>query len=129
MKTSTLFSRTLIALFLSVTAISASANETNNPWTNNACSAPEYDSSMLRGEEKGIVKLRFITDTSGNVVDAKIEESSGYAKLDRASMAALKSCRFNAMNSAVNNVSDTSHVANSTESKTSRLISFTWAIK
>ena len=49
MKNSTLFSRTLIALFLSLTSIAASANETSNPWISNACSAPEYDSSMLRG--------------------------------------------------------------------------------
>lgn len=127
MKNSTLFSRTLIALFLSLTSIAASANETSNPWISNACSAPEYDSSMLRGEEKGIVKLRFITDSIGNVVDAKIEESSGYAKLDRASMAALKNCRFTAASN--NDNINTSNAANSPENKASRLISFTWAIK
>lgn len=124
MKNSTIFTRAFFALCLSFTSIAASANETSNPWTNSACNAPEYDSSMLRGEEKGIVKLRFITDNSGNVIDAKIEESSGFAKLDRASMAALKNCRFQSSNQNQANVTN-----NSTDVVNSRLISFTWAIK
>lgn len=124
MKNSTIFTRAFFALCLSFTSIAASANETSNPWTNSACNAPEYDSSMLRGEEKGIVKLRFTTDNSGNVVDAKIEESSGFAKLDRASMAALKNCRFHSSNQIQAN-----NTNNLPENMTSRLISFTWAIK
>ncbi|MFZ6817147.1 energy transducer TonB [Undibacterium sp. Ji22W] len=125
MKTSTHFSRTAIATVLATvlagTSMIANANESSNPWTNNTCNAPEYDGSMLRGEEKGSVKLRFTTDASGNVVDAKVEESSGHAKLDRASMAALKSCRF-AVTNSVN--TDTSN-----DSKASRLVTFSWMIK
>lgn len=79
---------------------------------------------MLRGEEKGVVKLRFTTDTNGNVIDAAIEESSGFSKLDRASMTALKSCRFTMANH--NGKPETSGTP---EKRESRLISFNWAIK
>lgn len=121
MKTSTHFSRLVFAILLATTSLIASANESSNPWTNNTCNAPEYDGSMLRGEEKGSVKLRFTTDANGHVVDAKIEESSGHAKLDRASMAALRSCRFAVANSVNTNASN--------ESKASRLVTFAWMIK
>ncbi|MBC3875257.1 energy transducer TonB [Undibacterium flavidum] len=125
MKTSTHFSRTafstILATLLAGSSLIASASESSNPWTNNTCSAPEYDGSMLRGDEKGSVKLRFTTDASGNVVDAKIEESSGHAKLDRASLAALKSCRFAATNSI--------NTSASNDSKASRLVTFAWMIK
>lgn len=121
MKTSILFSRFVFAIACAATSLAANASESANPWTNNTCNAPEYDGSMLRGEEKGSVKLRFTTDTNGNVVDAKIEESSGFAKLDRASMAALRNCRFNVTSSINTN--------NANDNKGSRLVTFAWMIK
>ncbi|MBR7800080.1 energy transducer TonB family protein [Undibacterium fentianense] len=121
MKTIHAISRFVIAIALSAGAMHSHANETKNPWLNNACSMPEYDGSMLRGDEKGTVKLRFATDASGKVIDAKIEESSGYVKLDRASIAALKNCRFDGASNAA--------IAESAEAQNAKRITFAWSIK
>lgn len=126
MKTSTHFSHIVFATLLAGTSLIASASESSNPWTNNTCSAPEYDGSMLRGEEKGAVKLRFTTDANGNVLDAKIEESSGHAKLDRASMAALRNCRFSVTPAVANNSEANKY---DTNKQASRLVTFAWMIK
>lgn len=120
----TILSRTVFALILSASALIVNASESTSPWVNQSCSMPEYDRKMLRAEEKGVVKLRFSTDLNGNVVDAKIEESSGFANLDRASMSALKSCRFVTENQSKK--SDSNIIAGQLPS---RVISFNWAIK
>ncbi len=124
MSKSTIFSRTIFALLFSASALIANASESTSPWANQSCSMPEYDRKMLRAEEKGVVKLRFSTDLNGNVVNAKIEESSGFTNLDRASMSALKSCRFEAENQSKKTDSNIP-----AEQLPSRVISFTWAIK
>lgn len=126
MKTSTHLSRFVLASLLAGTSLIAHASESSNPWTNNTCSAPEYDGSMLRGEEKGSVKLRFTTDVNGNVLDAKIEESSGHAKLDRASMAALRNCRFNVVPAVADSNAENKF---DTNKQASRLVTFAWMIK
>lgn len=124
MTNSNRYSRTILAFILSAASMLATANESTNPWNNNACSVPEYDSKMLRAEEKGVVKLRFTTDANGNVLDASIEESSGFANLDRASMSALKSCRFTMANRKLQ-----ANTKETAENREPRLISFNWAIK
>nr|WP_314861183.1 energy transducer TonB [uncultured Undibacterium sp.] len=110
---------TIVGSLLSLSCLSASADETSNVLKMNACEMPEYDTQMLRKEEKGQVKLRFSTDATGKVTEAeaKVEESSGFTNLDKASLSALKNCQFDAKKSA-NIVSKPSHV-----------IAFTWAIK
>ena len=108
---------TIVGSLLSLACLSASADETSNVLKMNACEMPEYDAQMLRKEEKGQVKLRFSTDANGKVTEAKIEESSGSANVDKASLSALKNCQFDAKKSA------------DIVSKPSHLIAFTWAIK
>ncbi|MBC3807562.1 energy transducer TonB [Undibacterium seohonense] len=124
MTNSKFYTRAVFAFILSTTSFMASATESINPWNNNTCNMPEYDSKMLRGEEKGVVKLRFTTDTNGNVIDAAIEESSGFSNLDRASMSALKGCRF-----TMANHNSKPETTGTPEKRESRLISFNWAIK
>ena len=129
------FSRPFLALVLSATSLLASANEGANPLNSLSCKAPEYDSKLVQADEKGVVKLRFTTDAKGKVLDAKVEESSGFTNLDRASITALKNCRI----AAVNNVSAVNNVAGVTgdsklddkmtpESQASRLVKFHWVI-
>ena len=53
---------------------------------------PEYPKIALRGGYEGIVKLKIWIDTNGEVIEAKIINSSGYEILDKTGIkAALKS--------------------------------------
>lgn len=58
------------------------------------CQKPEYPSASRRMEEEGTVTLRFLVDTDGKVIQAEIEKSSGYKRLDEAARAGLSKCQF-----------------------------------
>lgn len=58
------------------------------------CQKPEYPSASRRMEEEGTVSLRFLVDTDGKVIQAEIEKSSGYKRLDEAARAGLSKCQF-----------------------------------
>lgn len=58
------------------------------------CQRPEYPSASRRAEEEGTVVLRFLIGTDGAVVEAQVDKSSGYGRLDEAARAALSRCRF-----------------------------------
>jgi protein TonB len=58
------------------------------------CQKPEYPSASRRFEEEGTVTLRFLVDTDGKVIQAEIEKSSGYKRLDEAARAGLSKCQF-----------------------------------
>jgi protein TonB len=58
------------------------------------CDKPEYPSSSLRNEEQGATRLSFAIAVDGQVVDAKIEKSSGFRALDMAAKKALSLCKF-----------------------------------
>lgn len=58
------------------------------------CQKPEYPSASRRMEEEGTVTLRFLVDTDGTVIQAEIEKSSGYKRLDEAARAGLSKCQF-----------------------------------
>jgi len=60
----------------------------------NAHNAAYPTLSALLGEA-GRVKVRFTVDENGNVSDPKIADSSGFATLDAASLAAVRSWRYN----------------------------------
>lgn len=62
--------------------------------TKAGCEEPEYPAASRRNEETGTVTLRFLIDTSGHVIDSKVETSSGFARLDRAAREALSECKF-----------------------------------
>lgn len=58
------------------------------------CAKPEYPSASRRLDEAGTVTLRFLIDVSGQVLESKVETSSGFARLDEAARTALGRCRF-----------------------------------
>lgn len=58
------------------------------------CEKPEYPSASRRLEEEGTVFLRFLVGADGKVVQAEVEKSSGYKRLDEAARAGLSRCQF-----------------------------------
>jgi protein TonB len=58
------------------------------------CDKPSYPPASLRANETGTVRLSFLIDTDGKVLDSKIERSSGYRRLDEAARAGLSLCKF-----------------------------------
>jgi len=58
------------------------------------CKTPEYPKASRRLTEEGIVSLRFLIDSEGRVLNAEVEKSSGYNRLDEAARQALSLCQF-----------------------------------
>jgi protein TonB len=58
------------------------------------CAKPDYPSASRRMEEEGTVTLKFLIGVDGKVIQADIEKSSGFARLDEASRNALSKCQF-----------------------------------
>lgn len=58
------------------------------------CAKPAYPELSRRREEQGSVQLKFLIAADGHVVESKIEQSSGYPRLDEAARAALSKCQF-----------------------------------
>ena len=61
-----------------------------------SCEKPAYPAASLRAGETGIVLLNFLIDVDGNVLDSKVERSSGSRRLDEAAREGLKLCKFRA---------------------------------
>ena len=55
---------------------------------------PEYPIESVRAQEQGKTTLRFEVDAGGGAQKIEIAQSSGFARLDEASIAALRRCRF-----------------------------------
>lgn len=60
------------------------------------CSKPEYPPQSLRNGEEGTVALAFLIGRENQVLEAKVEKSSGSRALDKAALAALSLCHFQA---------------------------------
>lgn len=58
------------------------------------CPKPEYPSLSLRLGERGTVVLEFLIGTDGRVYRSRVEQSSGYPRLDEAARRALSRCKF-----------------------------------
>jgi len=58
------------------------------------CEKPEYPPASLRAEETGVVRLAFLIDVDGKVLESKVERSTGYRRLDEAARRALGLCKF-----------------------------------
>ena len=58
------------------------------------CAKPDYPSASRRLEEEGTVLLKFLIGVDGKVLQADIEKSSGFARLDEAARNALSKCQF-----------------------------------
>ena len=59
-----------------------------------SCAKPDYPSASRRMEEEGTVTLKFLIGTDGRVLQADIEKSSGFNRLDEAARNALSKCQF-----------------------------------
>jgi protein TonB len=57
------------------------------------CDKPEYPRASLVNEEQGTVVLSLQISIDGKVTDSKVEKSSGFKNLDKATMK-LASCHF-----------------------------------
>lgn len=58
------------------------------------CDKPAYPAISLRNEETGIVRLAFLIDVNGAVIESKVDQSSGHSRLDEAARKALSLCKF-----------------------------------
>ncbi|PQA79964.1 energy transducer TonB [Limnohabitans sp. TS-CS-82] len=59
-----------------------------------SCAKPDYPSASRRLEEEGTVTLKFLIGADGRVLQAEIEKSSGFNRLDEAARNALSKCQF-----------------------------------
>lgn len=58
------------------------------------CAPRVYPPESLQAGEQGIAWIGYTTGPDGAVVAAEVERSSGYARLDAASLEHIKTCRF-----------------------------------
>jgi protein TonB len=58
------------------------------------CAKPDYPSASRRMEEEGTVTLKFLIGVDGKVIQADIEKTSGFTRLDEAARNALSKCQF-----------------------------------
>ncbi|UUZ51337.1 energy transducer TonB [Massilia sp. B-10] len=58
------------------------------------CAKPEFPARWLNEGDNGNVVVAFLVGTDGKVLDSKLVESSGYPRVDRASIRAVTSCKF-----------------------------------
>ena len=58
------------------------------------CTKPDYPSASRRMEEEGTVTLKFLIGVDGKVIQADIEKTSGFTRLDEAARNALSKCQF-----------------------------------
>ena len=54
----------------------------------------DYPKASLMNEEQGTVSMSFQISASGDVLDSKIEKSSGFKNLDKAAIKSLSACKF-----------------------------------
>ena len=59
-----------------------------------SCAEPPYPAAARRANETGIVRMLFLIDVDGKVLDSKVERSSGSRRLDEAARAGLSLCKF-----------------------------------
>jgi TonB family protein len=57
---------------------------------------PEYPAASLMANEQGTTRVRFTVTADGKLLQAEIEKSSGFARLDEAARARLSQCSFRA---------------------------------
>jgi len=58
------------------------------------CREPDYPSISQRLGEVGSVVVELLVGTDGRVSDSRIQQSSGYERLDQAALKGLSRCRF-----------------------------------
>lgn len=85
----------LPALLLALAANTAVAVERPAHIVKNGCEQPsDVQSRMFDNGDNVAVKLAYLVDESGKVVAARVLESSGSSRIDRASLRAAARCQF-----------------------------------
>ncbi len=77
-----------------ITAVTSEPVRTPPVVDANTCEKPAYPPAALRANETGLVRLSFLIDMDGKVLDSKVERSSGFRRLDEAARAGLSLCKF-----------------------------------
>jgi periplasmic protein TonB len=81
--------------FIAAALLSTSAFAAEVPAVFDAknCKA-EYPKASLLNEEQGAVSMAFLVSPAGEVLDSKVEKSSGFKNLDKAAVKAISACKF-----------------------------------
>jgi protein TonB len=77
----------------SIVTSAAFAGEVPAAFDSKNCKA-EYPKASLVNEEQGTVSMSFLVSPGGEVVESKVEKSSGYKNLDKAAIKAISACKF-----------------------------------
>jgi len=77
-----------------ITAVTSEPVRTPAVVDANTCEKPAYPPAARRANETGIVRLTFLIDVDGRVLDSKVERTSGSRRLDEAARNGLSLCRF-----------------------------------
>ena len=77
-----------------ITAVTSEPVRTPPVVDANTCEKPAYPPASIRANEVGLVRLSFLIDMDGKVLDSKVERSSGHRRLDEAARAGLSLCKF-----------------------------------
>jgi protein TonB len=59
-----------------------------------SCERPPYPAAWRRAGEAGEVRLKLFVETNGRVLEARIEKTSGYRRLDEAAREAALECKY-----------------------------------
>jgi len=59
-----------------------------------SCRRPSYPSLSVDREEQGVAAIAVDLDAAAQIIQARVAQSSGHARLDRATLEAVKKCRF-----------------------------------
>jgi protein TonB len=54
----------------------------------------EYPKASLMNEEQGTVSMSFQVSAGGDVLESKVDKSSGFKNLDKAAIKSLSACKF-----------------------------------
>jgi protein TonB len=91
--------RTFAALSFLLLSGVAGAAENVSRLENADCNVPAYRTAWQDDEVQGTVKLAVLVGADGRVQQAKVIESSGHSALDKASLQAGTTCKFEAATS------------------------------
>jgi len=83
----------IAAVLLSGLSAAAFSAEVSATLDSKNCKA-EYPKASLLNEEQGAVSMAFLVSAGGDVLDSKVEKSSGFKNLDKAALKAISACKF-----------------------------------
>jgi protein TonB len=94
MLSTTRFSTVIAALMLTLAAPLALAAENKITVDPKDCEVPDYPVRWQNEGDAGSVTVAYLVGADGKVQESKVLESSGYVRVDRASVRAGARCKF-----------------------------------